>query len=136
MRRITKDMLEIYIPYSNLDWMNYKLIRTELTYHHIVKKEDKGKSEISNGALLMPYGHQYLHLIECLDIETYIALNNLFKIVNTQGYEPTREQRELIEYLLKEFEKIHKWDKGLKGKLLVQKKYLERGFIWNTNLFE
>lgn len=136
MRRITKDMLEIYIPYSNLDWMNYKLIRTELTYHHIVKKEDKGKSEISNGALIMPVSHQYLHLIECLDIETYIALNNLFKIVNKQGYEPTREQRELIEYLLKEFEKIHKWDKGLKGKLLVQKKYLERGFIWNTNLFE
>lgn len=129
MRRITKDMLEIYIPYSNLDWMNYKLIRTELTYHHIVKKEDKGKSEISNGALIMPVSHQYLHLIECLDIETYIALNNLFKIVNKQGYEPTREQRELIEYLLKEFEKIHKWDKGLKGKLLVQKKYLERGFI-------
>lgn len=129
MRRITKDMLEIYIPYSNLDWMNYKLIRTELTYHHIVKKEDKGKTEISNGALIMPIAHQYLHLIECLDIETYIALNNLFKIVNKQGYEPTREQRELIEYLLKEFEKIHKWDKGLKGKLLVQKKYLERGFI-------
>lgn len=129
MRRITKDMLEIYIPYSNLDWMNYKLVRTELTYHHIVKKEDKGKSEISNGALIMPVAHQYLHLIECLDIDTYIALNNLFKIVNTQGYEPTREQRELIEYLLKEFEKIHKWDKGLKGKLLVQKKYLERGFI-------
>lgn len=129
MRRITKDMLEIYIPYSNLDWMNYKLVRTELTYHHIVKKEDKGKSEISNGAILMPIAHQYLHLIECLDIETYIALNNLFKIVNKQGYEPTREQRELIEYLLKEFEKIHKWDKGLKGKILVQKKYLERGFI-------
>lgn len=129
MRRITKDMLEIYIPYSNLDWMNYKLVRTELTYHHIVKKEDKGKSEISNGAILMPIAHQYLHLIECLDIETYIALNNLFKIVNKQGYEPNREQRELIEYLLKEFEKIHKWDKGLKGKLLVQKKYLERGFI-------
>lgn len=129
MRKITIEMLKIYIPYSNLDWMNYKLIKNDLTYHHIVKKEDKGKTEISNGAILMPVAHQYLHLIECLDIDTYIALNNLFKIVNTQGYEPTREQRELIEYLLKEFEKIHKWDKGLKGKLLVQKKYLERGFI-------
>lgn len=129
MKKITIEMLKIYIPYSNLDWMNYKLIKNDLTYHHIVKKEDKGKTEITNGAILMPVSHQYLHLIECLDIDTYIALNNLFKIVNTQGYEPTREQRELIEYLLKEFEKIHKWDKGLKGKLLVQKKYLERGFI-------
>lgn len=129
MKKITIEMLKIYIPYSNLDWMNYKLIKNDLTYHHIVKKKDKGKTEIANGAILMPVAHQYLHLIECLDIDTYIALNNLFKIVNTQGYEPTREQRELIEYLLKEFEKIHKWDKGLKGKLLVQKKYLERGFI-------
>ena len=109
-------------------------IKNDLTYHHIVKKEDKGKTEIANGAILMPIAHQYLHLIECLDIDTYIALNNLFKIVNTQGYEPTREQRELIEYLLKEFESVHKWDKGLKGKLLVQRKYLERGFIWNTSL--
>lgn len=134
MKKITIEMLKIYMPYSNLDWMNYKLIKNDLTYHHIVKKEDKGKTEITNGAILMPVAHQYLHLIECLDIDTYIALNNLFKIVNTQGYEPTREQRELIEYLLKEFENVHKWDKGLKGKLLVQRKYLERGFIWNTSL--
>lgn len=134
MKKITIEMLKIYIPYSNLDWMNYKLIKNDLTYHHIVKKEDKGKTEIANGAILMPVAHQYLHLIECLDIDTYIALNNLFKIVNTQGYEPTREQRELIEYLLKEFESVHKWDKGLKGKLLVQRKYLERRFIWNTSL--
>ena len=70
-----------------------------------LKKCNGGKKTIENGAILMPIAHQYLHLIECLDIETYIALNNLFKIVNNQGYEPTREQRELIEYLLKEFEK-------------------------------
>lgn len=129
MKKITIEMLKIYKPLSNLDWMNYVLKKEDVTYHHCIKKCNGGKKTIANGAILMPVAHQYLHLIECLDIDTYIALNNLFKIVNTQGYEPTREQRELIEYLLKEFEKIHKWDKGLKGKLLVQRKYLERGFI-------
>lgn len=129
MDRTLSEMLKIYKPLSNLDWMNYVLKKEDVTYHHRIKKCNGGKKTIENGAILMPVAHQYLHLIECLDIDTYIALNNLFKIVNTQGYEPTREQRELIEYLLKEFESVHKWDKGLKGKLLVQRKYLERGFI-------
>lgn len=70
--------------------------------------------------------HQYLHLIEYKDFDTYTMINKIFKYVNLQQHEPTREQRELIEYLLREFEKIHRWDKGSKGKLLIQHKYLER----------
>lgn len=121
-------MLKIYKPYSNLDWMNYRLVKSDVTFHHIVKKSDSGKRVISNGALIMPVAlaHQYLHLIECKDIDTYIAINKIFKYVNQQGHEPTMEQREIIEYLLKEFESVHKWDKGSKGKLLIKRKYLER----------
>lgn len=74
----------------------------------------------------MPIAHQYLHLIECKDLETYIAINEIFKLINKQGHEPTKEQREVIEYLLREFEKIHRWDKNSKGKLLLQRKYIER----------
>ncbi len=70
--------------------------------------------------------HQYLHLIEYKDIETYNAINRIFKYVNQQEYEPTREQREIIEYLLTEFEKVHKWDKNSKGKPLIQYKYKKR----------
>lgn len=126
MKQITKEMLKIYKPYSNMDWLNYRLIKKDITFHHIQKREHGGKREIDNGALLMPVGHQYLHLIECKDIDTYIAINKVFKFINQQGYEPTKEQRELIEYLLQEFEKVHRWDKGSKGKLLIQHKYLER----------
>ena len=126
MNQIKKEMLEIYKPYSNMDWMNYKLVKKDITFHHIVKRENNGKKEISNGALLMPTGHQYLHLIECKDIDTYIALNKIFKYINNQLYEPTMEQREIIEYFLKQFEKAHKWDKGSKGNLLIKTKYLER----------
>ena len=126
MDSVKREMLKIYKPISNLDWMNYKLIKKDITYHHIVKAEHQGKRTINNGALIMPVGHQYLHLIECKDIETYIAINKIFKYVNQQMCEPTREQREIIEYLLQEFEKVHRWDKGNKGKLLIQRKYLER----------
>ena len=126
MKQIKKEMLKIYKPISNLDWMNYKLVKKDITFHHIVKAENKGKRVIENGALLMPVSHQYLHLIEYKDIETYIAINKIFEFVNQQMYEPTTEQREIIEYLLRQFEKVHRWDKSSKGKLLIQKKYLDR----------
>lgn len=126
MKAITRQMLSIYKPISGLDWMNYVLIKKDMTAHHIIKREDGGKLEIPNIALLMPVSHQYLHLIECKDMGTYIALNKVFKVVNNQGYEPTKEQRQLIECLLREFEDIHRWDIGSKGKILIKEKYLQR----------
>lgn len=123
MKRIVQDMLRIYKPYSDLDWMNYKLVKKDLTFHHIIKKSDGGRLEVNNGCLLMPNSHAYLHLIEFLDIDTYLALNEIFKEVNIQGYEPQRGQRSIIESLLLNFESIHRWDKG---KLLIKHKYLER----------
>ena len=125
-RKITNEMLKIYKPISGLDWMNYRLVKKDLTFHHIEKKEFGGRRDLDNGALLMPVGHQYLHLIECKDIETYITLNKLFKIINTQKAEPNQEQREIVEYLLEEFEYNHRNDKNSKGKLLIQRKYKER----------
>jgi hypothetical protein len=128
VKQITREMLRVYKPISNLDWLNYKITRkSEMTAHHIIKKEHQGKLEWNNIALLMPISHQYLHLIECKDIETYIALNKVFLMINKQMEEPNREQRELIEFLLEQFEDKHRWDKGSKGKLLIKRKYLERG---------
>lgn len=129
MEKLKIEMLKIYKPISNLDWMNYKLIKRDVTFHHIIKREDGGRRDIENGALLMPVAHQYLHLIEYKDIETYNAINRIFKYINQQKQEPTSEQREIIEYLLKQFEETHKWDKGSKGKLLIKHKYLEREML-------
>lgn len=126
MNSIKKEMLKIYKPISGLDWLNYRLVKKDLTYHHILKKSDGGKETIENGALLMPISHQYLHLIECKDIETYNAINKLFSYINMQKHEPTIQQRVYIDYLLSEFERVHKWDKGSKGKLIIKRKYLER----------
>ena len=126
MNKITKEMLKIYKPISNLDWMNYKLVKKDVTRHHIIKKEDGGRLEINNIALLMPIPHQYLHLIECKDIDTYIALNKIFKVINNQQHEPNKDQREIIEYLLQDFEYHNRNETNSKGKLIIQKKYKNR----------
>lgn len=126
MKPITKEMLTIYKPLSNLDWMNYKLVENKLTNHHIIKREDGGTLKIHNIALLMPIAHSYLHVIEYKDIKTYDAINKIFRYINNQRQEPTQEQRELIEYLLLEFEQEHIEDKNSKGKQLIRKPYLDR----------
>lgn len=125
-KQITKEMLRIYVPYSGKDWMNYRIVRNDMTAHHIVKKEHGGLLRIDNIALLMNVSHSYLHLIEYKDLETYNAINKIFKYVNKQGYEPTLEQREIIEYLLSEFERAHKDDRNSKGKRLIKEEYLCR----------
>lgn len=126
MREMLKEMLRIYTPLTNLDWMNYKLIKSQITFHHIRKKSDAGKRKITNGALLMPQAHEYLHIIEYKDIKTYKAINKIFKIINTQLHEPDLEQRSIIEYLLLEFEDKHRNDLNSKGKILIKDKYLRR----------
>lgn len=126
MNPISREMLKIYKPYSNADWMNYKLVRGDITYHHIEKRVNGGKRTIENGALLMPIAHQYLHMIEYREIEIYEIINRVFKMINEQQHEPTTEQRRLIEQLLVEFEKAHKWDKNSNGKLIIKKSYIKR----------
>jgi hypothetical protein len=120
------EMLEIYKPISGLDWLNYKLVKDKVTFHHIKKRDNGGKKVVNNGALLMPVAHQYLHLIESKDMNIYIGINKIFEYINQQQYEPTAEQRQMLEYLLLQFENQHRFDKGSKGKMLIKHKYLER----------
>lgn len=126
MNKTTIEMLKIYKPYSNLDWLNYRLVREQATFHHIEKREDGGKQIITNGAILMPIPHQYLHIIEYKDIKTYTTINKMFKIINNQRYEPTRDQREIMECLLQDFEYHHSDDRNAKGKLLIKDEYRKR----------
>ena len=125
-KQITREMLRIYVPYSGKDWMNYRIVKEDMTAHHIIKREHGGLLRIDNIALLMNVSHSYLHLIEYKDIETYNAINKIFKYVNKQGYEPTLEQREIIQYLLGELERAHKDDRNSKGIRLIKESYLCR----------
>lgn len=125
-----KEMIKYYYPYSGLDWLNYKIKDMEyfsdLTYHHIVPRRLHAKRDIDNGAILSGISHQYLHLIEKIEIATFDDLNKILKDINTQKREPYQYQREDIENLFQEFEERHKWDKNKEGKLLIKKKYLKR----------
>ena len=98
MKQVKIEMLEIYKPISNLDWLNYRLVKKNVTFHHIHKKCDGGKLEVSNGALLMPIAHEYLHAIECKDLEVYVLINKIFKKINEQRHEATEGQRQMIEF--------------------------------------
>lgn len=126
MTELKKEMLKIYKPYSNLDWMNYKLVRKDITAHHIIKKCDGGLLVKENIALLMPVSHEYLHIIECKDIEIYTDINKFFKLINMSEKEPTIEVRLELEKLLKKFELLHQYDLNAKGKPLIREKYKRR----------
>lgn len=119
-------MIKIY----NLDkfcFMGYTLDRNA-TFHHIVKKERGGKEEISNGAVLNPYAHEYLHIIEYKDYDTFIAINKILEIINNQKDRPTTEQLEIISKILSMFEEEHKEEKTSKGKRLIKHQYLDRSY--------
>lgn len=127
MGKLANGLYNIYVPYSNLDWMNYKIVhKQDLTFHHIVKREHGGKAIITNGALLLNVSHNYLHTIERKDFESYLFLNKMFEIINSQLHEPDLEQRETIEYILRDFELKHKEDLNSKGKLLIKREWLNR----------
>lgn len=118
-------MLKIYKPVSGLDWMNYRIVR-EMTAHHIVKREDGGRLEMGNIAPLTEIGHRYLHIIEYKDEEAYRVINRLFGVINAQGHEPNEGERQMIEYILREFEAFHGEDLNAKGEPLIKEAYLKR----------
>lgn len=126
MKPITKQMVRIY----NLDklcFMGYKLDKNA-SYHHIIKREHGGKETIENGAVLNPYAHEYLHIIEYKDLDMFIAINSILKVINVQRDKPTKEQLKTISHLLTMFENEHSRDRTSKGKLLIKHQYYEREY--------
>lgn len=117
-------MIKIY----NLDklcFMGYTLDKTA-SFHHIVKREHGGKEVIENGAVLNKTAHEYLHIIEYKDYDTFIAINKILKIINEQKDKPTIEQLQIISKLLSMFEEEHRYDKTSKNKRLIKHQYMER----------
>ena len=86
MREITRLMINEW-KMKEMDWLGYEVQRNnQYQFHHIVKREHGGKLEISNGAILGELSHQYLHIVECKDLEMYIYLNNILKQINNQQH--------------------------------------------------
>lgn len=124
MDSILSSLINIY-NMTDTDWMGYKL-QERFSYHHILKRCHKGERTIDNGAVLYLSSHSYLHTIEYYDLDKYIYINQILKEINTQRYMPTKEQLQLINYILEEFEKEHDGEISTRGKLLIKEEYKRR----------
>lgn len=134
MKEITRIMINEY-GVKRICFMGYKVSKDNpYTYHHIKKKENGGKEEKKNGAILTDIAHRYLHIIESRDKELYDLINNVLWQINEQGFAPLERQLLAIDYILKIFEEKYKGEKGRSGKVLIKKEYKE-GRIVNERVF-
>lgn len=126
MRELTRAMARAYKTRGN-DWMGYKIRSIQdLSYHHIIKREDGGPFTWDNGALLCQNtAHEYLHIIEYKDLDMYNYINKVLKQINDGGHRPTKQELINIRDVLMLFEREHEFDINSKGKLLVKRKYIE-----------
>lgn len=135
MDAVTKKMIKLYrIKKVGLDFMGYKVDkRSNISFHHLlIPNRFGGKRIIQNGALLMQgqyqsesNSHDYLHLIEHIDIEIFNLITSEMLDQNIKGYldiKNLKKIRDLLEY----FEHEHLNDRGKKGKLLIKQQYLIR----------
>ena len=78
MKNTIEIMTNIFNTYD-VDWMGEKINDpSDLTCHHIVKKEKDGDSDISNYALLTSASHRLLHYLEDNYHDKYVYLNKIF----------------------------------------------------------
>lgn len=115
---------EFNIKKLGFDFMGYHLDKRDiLTYHHlIIPNRNGGKITRDNGAIIQRVPHDYLHLIEAIDYDTFCYLTSEMIDMNVKGYLDMNNIKNINE-LLMQFEEEHKEDRGSKGKLLIKKEY-------------
>ena len=126
MRDETKELINNF-HLVKYDFMGYRLIKDNCTFHHIIKKCDNGKLTLDNGAPLMPLNHTYLHTIEYSEHFMYECINNIFKEIHKRGKVLTSDYR-LISEILHCFEDKHKKDINSKGRYLIKRELFKRDF--------
>lgn len=126
MKEVTKELIKNF-HLGKYDFMGYHLIKDRCTYHHIVKKCNRGAMTFNNGAPLMPMDHNYLHIIETYEYYMYRYINEIFTNMHKRG-EVLESDYRLISEILHTFEDIHKDDRNSKGKILIRREMLKRDF--------
>lgn len=133
MKPITKEMIKIYnIKKLKYDFMGYKIDRMQsLSFHHLIipHKDSRAKGIgdgylLWNGALLVQdTSHDYLHIIEAIDREIFLAITQQMIEENQLGKLDIKNLKRIRDLLLY-FEKEHSSIKNKKGKLLIKQKYI------------
>lgn len=135
MKEITKQMIKNFrIMKIGIDFMGYKVDRKEsLSFHHLViphrdcKLFGLGEGYLYwNGAILrQDTSHDYLHIIEKIDYDIFLAITSEMVDENIKGYLDIENLR-YISDCLKIFEREHCSDRNKKGKLLIKDSYTRR----------
>lgn len=133
MKPITKEMIKIYnIKKLKYDFMGYKIDKIQsLSFHHLIipHKDSRAKGIgdgylLWNGALLVQdTSHDYLHIIEAIDREIFLAITQQMIEENQLGKLDIKNLKKIRDLLLY-FEKEHSTIKNKKGKLLIKQKYI------------
>ena len=126
MQKITNIMINMY-NLKDIDFMGYSFNRYNASFHHlIVPKRSGGLKVIENGAILNANtSHPYLHIIECLDLDTFNYVTSEMIDINIKGYLDYENLRNIDE-ILSEFEAKHFNDRSKKGKRLIKEEYTRR----------
>lgn len=134
MKQVTKLMInEFKLKELGIDFMGYKVQREEsLTFHHLIvphrdcHKHGLGEGYVRwNGAILGSIPHQYLHVIENKDYDTFCYITSEMIDMNIKGYLDIENLRN-IHSLLEQFEAEHSGETTRKGKVLIKPEYKNR----------
>ena len=107
-------MVRLYETYD-VDWIGCEFSRiSELTRHHIVKREKGGENGISNYALLTKESHAFIHYLEEHYYKEYVQLNELFLALNMSLKPPTAEYYEEVRRIVKRVKKDMKNKKRIR----------------------
>ena len=103
-------MMKIYGTYD-IDWMGDEIkSSSDLTRHHIIKKEDGGENGILNYALLTTRSHHLMHYLEDNDYNTYCIINNMFLELNRSCKPPTVDYYSRMRAIIKKVKKEIKYN--------------------------
>jgi hypothetical protein len=105
MNEDIKRMIEIYNT-KDIDWMGDKITSlSDLTKHHIKKKQYDGEDTIDNYALLTTSSHHLIHYLEEKYYKDYLNINNLFIKLNQSKKKPDLDYYKDINIILKRIKK-------------------------------
>lgn len=93
---------KIFRP-KDRDWLGFKITHNNpLTYHHLFKQiygnweELDIKYQLHNGSLLTKNAHKYIHLLESIDHDKFVALTELMRQLNQSMTPPDEEYYEKV----------------------------------------
>lgn len=121
-----------------MDFMGYEVKKKEsLSFHHLIiphrdcKLYGLGEGYLYwNGAILNQLtSHDYLHLIERIDYDIFLAITSEMIDENVKGYLDIENIR-YIDDCLTFFEREHCSDRNKKGKILIKEEYTKRMMKW------